>query len=164
MIYAKASDMVDRFGERELTQLSDRDDTGEINTQVLTRAINDATAFVDGYLGRVYQLPLRGCAKPLTVPGGVVEYVVPPVLTRMVCDLARYYLFTDVLDEKHEAVRRQQSAVRDLKALAEGSTQLSCPWGGTAGESLHADTLQAQEVYHSFAPRQLNDDALRGYR
>ena len=164
MIYAKWTDMVERFGERELIQLSDRDDTGEINSQVLTRALNDATAFVDGYLGRVYQLPLRGCAKPLAVPGGIPEYVVPPVLKRLVCDLARYYLFTDVLDEKHEAVRRQQSAVKDLAAIASGATQLACPWGGAAGEPLHADALQEDQVYHSFAPRQLDADALRGYR
>lgn len=161
MIYARIADMVDRYGERELMQLTDREDAGEINPQVLNRAINDATAFVDGYLGRVYKLPLRGCAKPLTVPGGTPEYVVPPVLTRMVCDLARYYLFTDVLDEKHEAVRRQQQAVRDLKALADGVTSLSCPWGGTAGEPLHADALQEEQVVYSFAAR---DDAMDGYR
>lgn len=163
MIYARLSDMIDRFGERELMQLSDRDDAGEINAAVLGRAINDATAFVDGYLGRVYQLPLIGCAKPVTTPGAVPEYVAPPALTRLVCDLARYYLFTDV-DDKHAAVRNYQAAVALLKALAEGKTQLSCPWGGAPGVALGADALQPDLVTHSFAPRQLNDDALRGYR
>ena len=162
MIYAKASDMVERFGERELTQLSDREDTGEINAQVLTRALNDATAFVDGYLGRVYQLPLIGCAKPLTVPGAAPEYVAPPALMRLVCDLARYYLFTDV-DEKHAAVRNYQAAVALLKAIADGKTQLACPWGGAPGVALGADALQQDQVMHSFAPRQMDGDALKGF-
>lgn len=162
MIYAQWTDMVERFGEPELIQISDRDETGAVNTAVLSRAIADATAFVDGYLGRVFKLPLKGCAKPLDTPGGTVEYVVPPVVTRMVCDLARYYLYTNVSDD-HEAIRRYKSAVLDLKNIAEGNTQLSCPWGGPAGEGLHSDGLQAEEAFHSFSPRQINDDSLRGF-
>lgn len=162
MIYARIGDLVDRFGERELTQLSDRDDAGEINTAVVNRAISDATAFVDGYIGHVYKLPLLGCAKPITVPGAAIEYACPPALTRMVCDLARYYLYTDVADD-HEAVRRYKAAQADLGAIASGKTQLSCPWGGAPGESIGDDALLPNEAYHSFAPRQLDGDALRGF-
>ncbi len=54
MVYARISDMVERFGEAELIGLSDRDDTGEINDSVLTRALDDATSFIDGHVGRVY--------------------------------------------------------------------------------------------------------------
>ncbi|MFM9902101.1 MAG: gp436 family protein [Polaromonas sp.] len=162
MVYARISDMVERFGEAELIGLSDRDDTGEINDSVLTRALDDATSFIDGHVGRVYQLPLLGCAKPLTTPGGAVLYVAPPVLVRMACDLARYYLYTNVADE-HEAVRRYKAAAKDLQAIAEGKTQLTCPWGGAPGNALHGDNLQAQEVFHSFKPRELNDDSLRGF-
>ena len=162
MDYATWTDMRDRFGELELVQLSDREDTGQINTSVLLRALADATAFAVGYLGRVYQLPLRGCAKPSATVGGAVEYVPPPVLTRVVCDLARYYLYTSV-GEKHEAIERYKAATRDLQALADGSTQLACPWGGPAGDTLHANALQEQEVYHSFKPRQLDVDSLRGF-
>jgi phage gp36-like protein len=162
MVYATPIDMRERFSELELIQLTDRDNTGQISTGHLTRALDDATAFIDGYIGRVYQLPLRGCAKPLTSPGGTPAYVVPPVLKRIACDLARYYLFTDV-GEKHEAIERHRAAVKDLTAIAKGETQLSCPWGGTAGEPIHADALEATEVYHSFAPRQLSDNSLRGF-
>ena len=162
MIYAAVKDLVDRFGEAELVQLSDRDGTGSIGTVVVNRAIADATAEANGYLGRVYKLPLTGCAKPVTVPGAAPEYVCPPVLTRMVCDLARYYLFTDV-DEKHAAVRNYQAAVALLKAIADGKTQLACPWGGAPGVALGADALQQDEVLHSFAPRQMDGDALKGF-
>ena len=162
MVYASIADMVERFGERELTQLSDRDDAGAIDNSVLTRALDDATAFINGFVGRVYQLPLQGCAKPLAVPGGEVEYVAPPVLKRMACDLARYYLYTDV-GEDHEAARRYKAAAGDLKAIAEGKVQLTCPWGGPPGTALHGDNLQGHEVFHSFAPRAINDDSLRGF-
>lgn len=162
MIYARVSDMIDRFGERELTQLSDRDDAGQINNAVLNRAISDATAFADGYLARVYRLPLLGCAKPVTAPGAAPEYACPPVLTRMVCDLARYYLYTDVADE-HEAVRRYKAAQSDLAHIASGKILLSCPWGGAPGEALGDDALEADEVVHTFTPRQITADSLRGF-
>lgn len=161
MIYARVTDMVDRFGERELIQLTDRDDTGEVGTTVLNRAISDATAFVDGYIGKVYQLPLLGCAKPVVTPGATPEYACPTVLTRMVCDLARYYLMPDMVDSKHEASVRYQSAVKDLAAIANGTTQLACPWGGPAGLPLHQDALQEQTVYASFTPRNNVADAYR---
>ncbi|MFM9881202.1 MAG: gp436 family protein [Burkholderiaceae bacterium] len=162
MTYAKAADLTARFGERELTQLTDRDDTGQTNVGLVNRALQDATAFIDSYIGRVYALPLRGCAKPVVVPGAAPEYVPPPVLTRLACDLARYYLYTDLADD-HEAARRYKNAVRDLADIASGKTQLTCPWGGPPGDALHAEGLQSQEVQSSFAPRQITDDSLRGY-
>ena len=162
MIYAQWTDMVERFSLREMTQLSDRDGIGEVNTSVLTRALDDATAFADSYLGRVYALPLAGCAKPVTTPGAVPARVPPPVLTRLVCDVARYYLYTDA-PEEHEAKRRYKFALKEFEGIAEGKTQLTCPWGGPPGAALHSDALQGQEAFHSFAPRAINDDSLRGY-
>jgi phage gp36-like protein len=162
MIYARISDLIERFSERELVQLSDRDDAGEVNTAVVNRALADATALVNGYIGLVYQLPLLGCAKPATVPGAPTEYFCPPALTRIVCDLARYYLYTNAPDE-HDATRRYKAAQAGLAAIAAGKTHLSCPCGGPPGVALSSDNLQANEVMHSFAPRQINDDSLRGF-
>ena len=162
MIYASVKDMVDRYGERELVALTDRDGVGQINAVLLNRAIGDAVAFVDGFVGRVYQLPLVGCAQASTSVGAAIQYVAPPVLTRITCDLARYYLYTDLPDE-HEVTRRHKQVILELKAIADGSTQLVCPWGGSPGEALNADPLVGAEVYHSFAPRQMTDDSLRGF-
>lgn len=162
MNYATPADMLNRFGEQELLQLTDRDGAGMVNASALQRALDDATVYADGYLGRVYRLPLLGCAKPLTSPGGTVEYVTPPSLTRLVCDLARYYLFTDVVQD-HEAVRRYKAALFDLKAITDGTQQLACPWGGPAGEALHTDGLESDQAYYNFTPRALNDDSLRGF-
>ncbi len=163
MKYATVADMVGRYGERELVALTDRDGTNELGMALLNRALDDAVAYVDGFVGKVYKLPLLGCAKPVTVVGvAAVQLVAPPVLTRITCDLARYYLYTDLPDE-HEVTRRHKQVIAELKALADGGTQLVCPWGGSPGEAINANPLESQEVYHSFAPRQINDDSLRGF-
>ncbi len=162
MIYATRQDMTQRYGERELIDLTDRDDTQQIGMTVLNRALEDAVATVDGFVGKLYRLPLLGCAKPATVVSGAVTYVSPPVLTRITCDLARYYLYTDLPDE-HEVSRRHKIAMAELKSLAEGKTQLVCPWGGSPGAALDADPLESQEVMHSFARPALNADSLRGF-
>jgi phage gp36-like protein len=161
MIYATRTDMTQRFGERELVDLTDRDDTGQIGMTVLNRALEDAVATVDGFVGKVYRLPLAGCLKP-ALPGVPGEFVSPPLLTRITCDLARYYLYTDLPDE-HEVSRRHKQAMAELMSLATGKMQLVCPWGGSPGIALDADPLAAHEVLHSFVPRALNDDSLRGF-
>lgn len=161
MIYATRTDMTQRFGERELVDLTDREDTGQIGATVLNRALEDAVATVDGFVGKVYRLPLAGCLKP-ALPGVAATYVSPPLLTRITCDLARYYLYTDLPDE-HEVSRRHKAAMAELKSLAEGKTQLVCPYGGSPGTALDADPLESQEVMHSFARPALNDDSLRGF-
>lgn len=166
MIYATRTDMTQRFGERELVDLTDREDTGQIGAVVLNRALEDAVATVDGFVGKVYRLPLAGCLKPAAVPTGgtatVAIYVSPPLLTRITCDLARYYLYTDLPDE-HEVSRRHKMAMAELKSLAEGKTQLVCPWGGSPGIALDADPLESQDVMHSFTRPAINADSLRGF-
>lgn len=164
MSYATVQDMIDRFGELELVQLTDTVNIppSAVNTVRVEVKLGDAQAFVDGYVGQVYRLPLRGCAKPASVPGGALEYVPPPALTRLSCDLARYYLHDDLAPE-NEVYRRFKAAVKELEAIAAGAAQLACPWGGSPGELVGADAQQGAEVAYSFSPRQVTDDTLRGF-
>ena len=150
MNYATVQDMIDRFGEAELIQLTDLDLLA-VQAPKAQRALDDAQALADGYVGRVYRLPLVGCAKPAPVPGdvGAVQMVAPPQLTRIACDVARYYL--------HDAVAPEHAAIADGKAV------LSCPWGGTPGTLVAGDAPGDAEVFHSFSPRQITDDSLRGF-
>jgi len=165
MIYATAADLVARFGELELVQLTDLENIppSVIDVARVETKIGDACAFIDGYVGQVYRLPLAGCAKPLTVPGGTVEYAAPPVLVRIACDLARYYLHDDLAPE-NEVYRRYKAAVRELEAIADGKAQLSCLWGGSPGVPIGADAQSADaEVYYEFSPRSVTDDSLKGF-
>lgn len=164
LVYATSDDMIARFGELELIQLTDVDNVppAVVDVDKVTLKLADAAAYVDGYVGQIYRLPLRGCQKPATVPGGDAEYVPPQVLTRLTCDVARYYLHTDLAPE-NEVYRRFKAATKELEAIAAGQTLLSCPWGGSPGELVASDRQQGDLVQHCFSPRKVTDDTTRGF-
>ena len=56
--YITQQDLTERIGEDELTVLSDREGTGEINTAVVDRAIADATNEINMHLSSRYLMPL----------------------------------------------------------------------------------------------------------
>ena len=85
-----------------------------------------------------------------------------PLLTRLVCDVARYYLYDDLAPE-HEVYLRYKAAERELGQIAEGKTVLSCPWGGAPGQLVAGDAPGDAEVHFSFSPRQITDDSMRGF-
>lgn len=104
MTYAVQQDLVDRFGETELAQLTDRSTGAFVDVAVLNRALADADAEIDSYLASRYQLPLSSA---------------PVALVRVAADIARYRLFDDRVTE---AVRdRYQEAVAYLKQIAIGN-------------------------------------------
>lgn len=156
--------MVARFGEQELIQLTDLENIppSTLSNERVALAIADAQTFVDSYIGQVYRLPLAGCAKP--VAGGGTEYVSPPLLARITCDLARYYLYDDLAPE-NEVYRRYKATIRELEAIAAGDSMLACPWGGSPGALIGADAQSGSaETYSCFSPRQITDDSLRGFK
>lgn len=165
MNYATVADLVARFGELELVQLTDLENIppSVIDVARVDTKIGDACAFIDGYVGQVYRLPLAGCAKPVTVPGASPDTVAPPVLVRITCDLARYYLHDDLAPE-NEVYRRYKAAVRELEAIAAGGAQLACPWGGSPGALIGADAQSGgNEAWSAFSPRAVTDDSLKGF-
>jgi phage gp36-like protein len=114
MLYATQQDLIDRFGEDELIQLTDRADppAGAIDAAVAARALDAAEAMIDGYVGVRYALPLAQ---------------VPPLLTGIACDLARYHLYTNQATETVSA--RRDQAVATLRDIAAG--KLALPVGET---------------------------------
>jgi len=115
MTYATQQDLVDRFGSDELIQLTDRANIGSIDSTVVSRALGDADAEINGYLAAQYSLPLPS---------------VPAVLVRLACDIARYQLSADRVTE---SVRdRYKDAVVFLKSLSKGEAQLGVATGQSA--------------------------------
>lgn len=159
--YATPADMLDRFSQAELIQLTDPNGQA-LDAARLTKKLDDAQAVIDGQVGRVYRLPLMGCAKPAAVPGGAPERVVPPQLVRIACDLARFWL-QDAVQEEADVHRRYKAAMAELQAIGDGRAQLACPWGGSAGELVATDAQQGSEVRFGFSPRQITDESLRGF-
>jgi len=115
--YATQQDLIDRFGETEIEQLTDRAEppAGAIDATVVGKALVDADDAINGYLGARYTVPL---ASP------------PLILKRIACDVARYYLYEDRVTE---AVRkRYEDAVAYLKDAASGKVTLGVDALGAA--------------------------------
>lgn len=163
MGYATVTDMINRFGAQELVQLTDPD-LQAVNAETVGRALDDAQALADGYVGRIYGLPIAGCVKPAPTEENpaATQLVPPPQLTRICCDVARYYLHTDLAPE-HEVYLRYKASERELQAIADSKAVLACPWGGAPGTLLAGSAPGDAEAYHSFSPRQITDDTLRGF-
>ena len=108
-MYANVADMVARFGDLEVIQISDRNLDGLIDDDVVNVALRDASAEIDAYLGR-FKRPFDE---------------VPPILTRLCCDIARYRLAaTSGVLITDEIRNRYKIDVLDLlKALAKGEVQ-----------------------------------------
>lgn len=114
MPYATLQHLVDRFGEDELIRLSDRDNTGAINADVVAGKLVDADAEIDGYLAGRYTLPLVN---------------MPESLRRIACDVARYHLYDDRVTEAVQ--KRYDDAIKFLRMVAKGEVQLGVDTGGT---------------------------------
>lgn len=164
MTYASAQDLIARFGETEMLQLTDPD-MQDVQLSKLELALADAQAYVDSFVGRVYSLPLAGCVRPAPVAGNpqATELVAAPQLVRITADVARYYLHKDFAPE-NEVYLRYKAAERELQAIADGKATLSCPWGGLPGQLLQGNLPGDAEVFHGFSPRRMADDDLAGYR
>lgn len=108
MTYATQQNLIDRFGEDELIQLTDRAGADAIDATVISRALGDADATINGYLAARYTLPL---AAP-----------VPEMLERLACDIARYALFDDQVTEA--VATRYKDAIALLRDVSAGRAEL----------------------------------------
>jgi phage gp36-like protein len=121
--YANQANLIDRYGQRELVQVTDKavPPTGGIVAAVVDRALADADAEIDARLGLRY-------AVPLTAP-------VPPLVIDIACRIARYKLHEDRPSDK---IRRDyEDAVKLLVDVAAGKAMipgLAAPLPGSSGE------------------------------
>lgn len=111
MPYASLNDMIARYPNRDLVQLSNEDPTQTVvNAATLLQALGDASAEIDGYLESRFTLPL---ADP------------PTVLTRLSCDIAMYRLQSlRPLHDVADARKRYEDAVELLVRVTRGEVTL----------------------------------------
>lgn len=116
MAYATLDEMVQRFGHEELIQLTDRALVGQIDRAALVAAVADADGAIDGYLAARYAVPVNP---------------VPPLVRRLSCDMARFFLHGNAAPEP---VRKAyEDALRVLKDLADGRAVLVGAAAAAAG-------------------------------
>lgn len=140
MAYITEQDLVSRFGQREIQQLSDRSNMGTIDSAVVSTAINDASAEIDTYLAGKYALPLASN---------------PVVLISVAANIARYHLYDLRATEIVQA--RYDDAIKFLKAISNGTASLGLDSSNTNVESSSAG------VKSSIPSRVFNDSSLAGY-
>jgi phage gp36-like protein len=105
MPYCTRQNLIDRFTEAELIQLTDRANLGVINDSVLNQAISDADNEINGYIAK--HLPLA---------------TVPPRLVKLACDIARYHLYDDLVPDHVQ--NRYRDAVAYLSGVSKGQFPL----------------------------------------
>ena len=139
MAYATKQQMIDRFGETELAQLTDKKGGQSIDDFVLGRALDDAKHEIDSYLTGRYDLPLAET---------------PGVLVRRACDIARYFLYED---RASETVRqRYDDAVSWLRKVSEGKADLGLDSG-------NAEVRPPPGAVDSAADRAFGRDNLKNF-
>ena len=139
--YVSERNLVDRFGETELVQLTDTVNrpASTVDAAKVAAAIRDASALIDSYIVARTPLPLE---------------TVPPVLTRVAGDIARYYLHGSRADGDHPVTMRYRDALSWLKDVSKGTVQL---------EAVDKDPEPSQGGANHEGPRVFTDDSLRGF-
>jgi phage gp36-like protein len=121
MSYATPDDIIARYPSRDLIQLTNEDPAlTTVNTAALQRALDDASAEIDGYLEGRFALPL---ADP------------PAVLNRLACDIAMYRLqalrpLHDLADARQRSLERgnqTQEAARGNVTLGRAANDQEPP-------------------------------------
>lgn len=112
MPYCTLQNLIDRFGDVELKQLTGGG--AAIDEVVVNRAIDDAEAEINSYL-LAYTLPLVS---------------VPANFELMACDLVRFYLYKTKVPEVVDT--RYKKAIRYLEKVSEGKVKLQPDTSGTA--------------------------------
>lgn len=114
MAYCTLQDLQDRIGAPALVDLTDRGEepTGAVDAAVVERAIADAAAVIDGFIGVKYALPMAE---------------VPSVVADLSKSIALYKLHPFQPDEK--IVADYKDAISMLRMIAEGKAKLPLPSG-----------------------------------
>jgi phage gp36-like protein len=130
MSYAVKQDMIDRFTELEVIQLTNEvvEPSTVINDAVLDRALADGDAEIDGYLMGRYTLPLQ------TVPG---------MLKSLCCDIARYRLYDDRATD--QVTKRYDDAIKLLTRIAKGEVSLGPTGADAAPKGMGGPTVVAND-------------------
>lgn len=137
MPYATVTDLLARFDAEEIAQRTDRSIPRLVTAAILTvaaaggdlsgytaderaaatkalalitGALNDADSEINGYVATRYAVPLAP---------------VPPVIQRLACDLARYFLYDDQVTEAIQ--KRRDGAVAVLRDISAGKVSLGDP-------------------------------------
>ncbi len=142
MAYITQSDIVDQLSESELIQLTDDSGAGQVDSNVVARAIADADDEVNSHLQERYTVPLSP---------------VPGLVRKLSVDVAIYNLYSRRDLDAPVRTKRYEDARRLLKALARGESSLGveAPPAETHDEEVQTTRKKEDRVF----TRKKADDA-----
>lgn len=114
-------DLIDRFGEKELIKLTDRDNYQVIVESVVDTAIADAEGEVASYLRSANLVSVDALGKVIYRNGAKL----PSDLALHTCNIARYYLYGNGTTETVE--KRYDDAIKWLDKVKKDPTMLTGP-------------------------------------
>lgn len=138
MAYATQADLEQRFGLVEIIQLTEKTGGNIVNVAVLTLALADAEAVIDGYLRHAYSLPLSN---------------VSPELVRICCDLTRYFLYEDGVPESVKL--RRDDAISWLRDVSLRRVSLGANVAGGVAPVAASSGIVATASARVFTPATL---------
>ena len=138
MSYATLEQLTLRYGEALLLQLTDRAEppAGAIDTDIVTRALTDTDATIDGYLAGRYALPLTST---------------PDLLVDLAQAIAIYKLHPYSPEQK--IGDDYKSAIADLGKIAAGTIKL--PIAGVEPQSSGASGVETIDRERPLTPENL---------
>jgi len=141
MAYCTQAQLIERFGTNFLIELSDRGDEAatEIDTDLITRAITDADAMIDGYLKPIYALPLDST---------------PDQITDLSLTIAIYKAHGNVVSDKIK--EDYKTALMQLKDIGAGRAKLD-----VAG--VEPEGSGSSEVITNEKDQVMTADTLKGF-
>lgn len=112
MAYCKLSDVVQRFPQQSIQDLTDDDLTGHVVDSVLDSAADDASEVIDSYVRGRY-------ATPFAAP-------VPSLILQIAVDLTVYNLYRRRFDQAmpEDIAKRREEALKMLREIQGGAVRL----------------------------------------
>lgn len=141
-MYATLDQLKAVIPARDLELLTDFERDGDASDERLVEALEDATAEINSYIGKVVTLPL----------------VEPPRLLTVLCrDLAMHRLYLNLGHDMKTYDRLRQSAIAKLKEIRDGETAIGDDGDGPS-------TITSPGVAMTDGPeRELTRERLKGF-
>jgi phage gp36-like protein len=109
MSYCAKADILEQLDEDILIQLTDDEDTGSVDDDMVTRAIADADAEIDSYCGVRYPVPFS------TVPG---------IIRKLSVEFSIYNLYARRKGVSDDRKDRYNNGIRFLRDVSKGVVSL----------------------------------------
>ena len=147
MAYLELQDLLDELGEDTLVQLSDNDETGEINEARVSKAVQYAQGVFDAYARTRYSIPV-----PST-----------PMVKSINLDLAVFHLYKSrsTIDEGVYKIRKNANdeAIKLLTAINQGKASLDVP----AAEETILNPASSDRILTNASKSKFSDALLRDW-